>query len=325
VGVPLSLLEIEPRHEYAVIEFGASHVGEIAALAKMAQPEAAVITTIAPAHLADFGSMEQISIAKGELVEAIPSLGFVALNGDDERVRELASRSACRVITFGEGSDCDVRGRNACVANDRITFDVDGAPFSLRAIGRHHLTAALASVAVGRELGLSDHEIAAGLSRFEAVGGRCHGRRIGPWTVIDDTYNANPASMLAACHALRDWQGARNRWLVLGDMLSLGPNSAAFHRELGRSAAEAGIDGVAALGAFADDVIAAAKAHGMSSGRLGTFRNAETLMATLDCWLETDDVVLVKGSRGMQMEQIVAALNQLAARRVSHQETRQAA
>jgi UDP-N-acetylmuramyl pentapeptide synthase len=291
----------------------------------MARPEAAVITTIAPAHLADFGSIEQIAVAKGELVEAIPSVGFVVLNGDDDRVRGLAARTACRVITFGERPGSDVRGRNVSVANDRISFEADGSPFSLRAIGRHHLTAALACVAVGREVGLSDREIADGLSRFEAVAGRCRARRIGSWTVIDDTYNANPASMLAACQALRDWRGAPRRWLVLGDMLSLGPRSAEFHRELGQAAAEAGVDGVAALGSFADDVVAAAREHGMSSGQLGTFRSAETLMATLDCWLETDDVVLVKGSRGMQMEQIVAELNLLAARRVSHQETRQAA
>jgi len=308
VGVPLSLLEISPQHEFAVIEMGASGGGEIAKLARIAAPEAAVITSVAPSHLEKFGSLDAIERAKGELVEAIPHDGFVVLNGDDCRVRAMAARANCRVILVGEGTQNDLRAEHVHVRNDLLSITVSGVEFQLSAIGRHHVTSALACIAVAREIGLSDAEIAQGLKQFQPVGGRSRKLDVGSWTIIDDTYNASPASMAAACQTLKNWQTAGRKWLVLGDMLELGPESATFHRQLGELAARSHIDGVIATGSFAGDTISAARSAGMQAGQLAVCRDFSTVLLHLDCWLAPGDVALVKGSRGMRMEQVIEQL-----------------
>ncbi|QDT55007.1 UDP-N-acetylmuramoyl-tripeptide--D-alanyl-D-alanine ligase MurF [Caulifigura coniformis] len=308
VGVPLSLLEISPQHEFAVIEMGASGVGEIADLARIAAPEAAIMTSVAPSHLEKFGSLDAIEQAKGELVEAIPHDGFVVLNGDDARVRSMSARANCRVILVGEGTHNDLRPERVHALNDLLLITVSGVEFQLPAIGRHHVLAALACIAVAREIGLSDAEIDRGLKQFQPVGGRSRKLDVGPWTIIDDTYNASPASMAAACESLRNWQTAGRKWLVLGDMLELGADSAAFHRQLGDLAARSQIDGVIATGEFAGDVISAARAAGMQGGQLAICRDLSTVLLHLDCWLAPGDVALVKGSRGMRMEQVIEQL-----------------
>jgi UDP-N-acetylmuramoyl-tripeptide--D-alanyl-D-alanine ligase len=313
VGVPLSLLAVDREDEYAVIEMGASGVGEIARLADIARPEAAVMTTVGPAHLERFGSIEAIEQAKGELVEAVPASGFVVLNGDDPRVRAMSHRAACRTITVGERADNHVRAERVFVGNECLRFSVDGDEYEVSATGRHFLTAALACVAVGREIGLSPAEIATGLRRFELVGGRCRPLAIGDCTVIDDTYNSSPRAASAACDMLRDWQCKGRKWLVLGDMLELGREAPRFHRELGEQAAATGADGIIALGEFATDIADGARSHGMSRGQLAVCRDLATVMLHLECWLAAGDLVLVKGSRGMRMERVVEELRRRAA------------
>lgn len=308
VGVPLSLLDISPSDEFAVVEMGASAVGEIAHLAEIASPEAAIITAVAPAHLGKFGSLDAIEQAKGELVESIPEHGFTVLNGDDPRVRRMASRARCRTILIGEQPHNDLRPDRVDVANDQLTLTIGGVPFRLNVIGRHHITAALASIAVAREIGLSETQIARGLESFQPAAGRCRPLTVGPWTIIDDTYNASPASMSAACELLKNWQGSGNRWLVLGDMLELGPDSANFHRQIGQLAAASNIDGLIALGPHAADTIDAARAAGMQSGQLAICKDLATVLLHLDCWLTPGDVALIKGSRGMRMEQVIEQL-----------------
>jgi UDP-N-acetylmuramoyl-tripeptide--D-alanyl-D-alanine ligase len=312
VGVPLSLLDLREGDEFAVIEMGASAVGEIAQLAEIARPEAAIITSVAPAHLADFGSIEAIAQAKGELAEAIPADGFVVLNGDNPRVRAIAGRTACRAILVGEGRHNDLSPAAIVSTNDVLTITVGNMAFRLNAIGRHHVCSALACIAVAREIGLTDAEIARGFENFAAVPGRCRRVDVGPWTVIDDTYNASPSSMAAACEVLRNWQGAPRKWLVLGDMLALGPDSVGFHKELGALAGQTGCDGIVAIGEFAGEVVTATKAQRMFAGQLAVCRDLSTLVLHLDCWLSRGDVVLVKGSRGMKMERVIEELKQLA-------------
>lgn len=308
LGVPLSLLQIQQDHEYAILEFGASRVGEIADLAAIAQPEIGLVTAIGPAHLDEFGSLENICAAKGELLAALPETGFAVLNGDDEAVRSLANRAACEVFLVGERVRNHVVARGIEQFNNRIQFQIDRSKFQIRTAGRHHLTAALMAVAVGREIGMGDDEIAAGLESFKPVPGRCSVSRLGDWTVIDDTYNSNPRSMQAACRLLQTWAGPGNRVLVTGDMLALGAETETHHTELGRLIAGSGIDRLVALGAQAATVARSAKEAGMDAGCLGACRDLDTLMLLLDCWLEPDDVVLVKGSRGMHMEQVIDRL-----------------
>ncbi|MBW3540346.1 MAG: UDP-N-acetylmuramoyl-tripeptide--D-alanyl-D-alanine ligase [Planctomycetes bacterium] len=304
-GVPLTVLAIEPQHEFAVVEMGASAVGEIELLARIAAPEVGVVTAIGPAHLAGFGSREQIIEAKGELMAALPEAGFAVLPGDDPQLLPMADRAACRVIFVGEGPENEVRATMVAVGAERLSFQVDGSRFHVRATGRHHLTAALAAVAVGREIGMTDAEIAAGLDGFTAVPGRCRLEQVGPWTLIDDTYNANPSSMRAACELLRDLDHERTKLLVAADMLEMGPQAAAFHFELGRTAARSGIDYLLAYGRHAPDVVEGARTGGLCHHRIAACDNLDCMLTVLDCWLEPGDIVLVKGSRGMRMERVV--------------------
>ncbi|WP_437228480.1 UDP-N-acetylmuramoyl-tripeptide--D-alanyl-D-alanine ligase [Planctomicrobium sp. SH661] len=314
-GVPLSLLQIEPHHEFAVIELGASRVGEIDALSTVAEPEVGVITAIGPAHLDEFGTLEAIVKTKGELLESLPPSGFAVLNGDDRQIRLMAARATCPVLFVGEREQNDVRAVDVQHRNEMLLFAVDGTPFELTATGRHHLTSALIAIAIGKHLDMTGDEIAAGLRNFRAAPGRCETTQIGGWTVIDDTYNASPLSMSAACHILRDWESTGKRILVTGDMLALGEWSQDFHRLFGEEASRSKLNRLIAVGSQAAVVAGSARKHGMDAGCLGVAKDHDLALMLLDCWLEPGDVVLVKGSRGMKMEVIVHGLHRLASQR----------
>ena len=316
-GVPLSLLELTSAHEFAVLEAGALAVGEIAQLAALMAPEIGVITAIGPAHLEGFGGLEEICRAKGELLEALPASGFAVLNGDDPLVRRLARRASCRVILVGEDIHNDVVATRVRVNDRRLRFQVGDTEYQVSAVGRHHLTSALLCIGVGREIDLTEAEISAGLKAFTPVHGRCEKLTVGPWTVIDDTYNANPASMLAACLTLRDWQEATRRILVVGDMAELGAHAAEFHSQLGEVAVECGFDRLVAVGRMAGDVAGTARRQGMDAGCIGACSDLSTAELLLDCWLEPGDVILVKGSRRMQMERVIEYLQRVTAGHVA--------
>ena len=304
IGLPLSLLELDCSHEFAVLEMGASAVGEIAALAEIAQPEVGVITGIGLAHVCGFGSPEGIVLGKGELLQALPNSGFAVLPGDDSVIRSMAARTASPVLFVGESDDCHVQAKNVRVTNQTLTFQVDQFEYHVPVTGRHFLRASLTALAIAREIGLSPTEIAAGFQNFQAVPGRCQVQRIGSWTLIDDSYNANPASMQAACETLRDWQGANKKLLITGDMLELGKHAELSHYELGRAAAAARIDGLLVFGEYADHVIRGALDGGLRLNRLAVCDDFEILLTILDCVLAPEDVVLIKGSRGMRMERV---------------------
>jgi UDP-N-acetylmuramoyl-tripeptide--D-alanyl-D-alanine ligase len=304
-GLPLSLLELDSRHEFAVLEMGASAVGEIAALCDIARPEVGVITGIGLAHVEGFGSPERIVLGKGELLEALPRTGFAVLPGDDPITRGMAHRTHCPAIFVGEAEDNHVRATQVHVTNQRLTFNVGQTRYAVPVSGRHFLTAALSAIAIAREVGLTPEQIATGLENFHAVAGRCQILTIGPWTVIDDSYNANPTSMRAACEMLRDWQGANKRLLIVGDMLELGEHSEQAHAEIGRVAASANIDGLLAFGPRAAQVVTAALAAGLRPQRVAQCETFDILLTVLDCVLEPGDVLLIKGSRGMRMERVI--------------------
>ena len=304
IGLPLSVLQMHDRHEFAVLEMGASCGGEIRELAAVASPEIGVVTRIGVCHLEGFGSLEQIVEAKGELVEALPASGFAVLNGDDPHCQSLARRARCTVVTVGQNAHNTFRASGVEAAGPELRFHVDGNDFSVRAAGRHHLTGALVSVAIARELGLTTRQIEEGLAEFAPIDGRCQVRPLAAGTLIDDTYNANPSSMEAACRLLGEWKSAGRRILVLGDMAELGDQSADWHEAIGRTAATLRIDRLAAFGRYAADVTRGALDHGMTSDQLAVCHDLDVLLTVLDCWSAAGDVVLVKGSRSMQMERV---------------------
>jgi UDP-N-acetylmuramoyl-tripeptide--D-alanyl-D-alanine ligase len=313
-GLPLSILDIEPQHEFAVLEIGASKAGEIRELAEIAAPEVGVITAVGEAHLETFQTLEQIELEKGQLIEVLPPTGMALLAGDDPRVRAIAKRARCNALLVGEGPENSVRASHIVEEPNRIRFQVDGRSYVLRAVGRHHVRAALFAIAAGREFGMGPEEIAEGLQTFKPAPGRCRLEPIGPWWVIDDTYNASPGSMRAACEVLRRWPGPGKRILIAGDMLELGRTSAKLHREIGRAAAQAEIDLLLGSGRHARDLVAGARAAGMPTAQAIHYEELEDLLAGLEERLEPGDAVLVKGSRGMRMERVIEQLRRAAVR-----------
>ncbi len=313
LGVPLSLLELQEGDEFAIIEMGASGKNEIAALAAITEPEMAVVTRIAPAHMNGFRSLQTVQQSKQELVQAVGPDGTVFLNIDDPLVAEMAAATRAQVVTFGMSADADVRCTEVEPCDDSLRMVVDDHEYIVPICGRHNATNALAAIAVGLEIGVTPEQIAAGLQAFEAKPGRSFVAEVGPWTVIDDSYNSSPASVAAAIQMAEDYQSCNRRVLVLNDMLDLGDQSADLHYGIGAALASSKIDHVAVMGDFAVDVVEGFMGASGSQNRISVFNDLTLLSAMLDCLLGPDDVVVIKGSRATQMERVVDELRTLAA------------
>lgn len=307
LGVPLSLLQLAPEHDFAVLELAAGRVGDIALLADMARPEFGVVTRVAATHLDSFGDLEAIRRTKMELPRSMTSNGTVFLNADDLAVRSMAESTQANIVLYGTSSDAQFRASSIVSRDGVCQFMADGQSFKF--YGASHLVpGALAAIAVGRVTGLSTTDIAQGLSNYQPDAGRGRIVQRHPWTVIDETYNASPASMLAAIQTLSDCVSARRRILVLGDMLELGEHAAVFHREIGRALSCSKVDHAVVFGDFADDVATGAMRAGVSANQLSVFRDMPTLNIMLECLLTPGDAVLIKGSRSMHMERVVESL-----------------
>lgn len=307
VGVPLTLCDLQPDHDFCVVEMGAGQAGDIAALARLAEPEFGVVTRVAPAHLASFGTIDDVRRTKQELIESLPAHGHAFLNADDPLVRSMANACRSEVTLFGATSDADIRADQISFRSGLTRFAVDGVPFVLRG-GPHLVTCALAAAAVGRVTGISLTEIADAIEAFQPDAGRGRVVATSPWTVIDDSYNASPASVAACVGSLASWSTTSRRILVLGDMLELGDQTESLHFDAGRLIAQAGIAHTLLFGQFADIVAAGAKEHGLCQNRLSVFRDMETLKLVLDCLLRDGDVIWIKGSRSVAMERVVQHL-----------------
>jgi UDP-N-acetylmuramoyl-tripeptide--D-alanyl-D-alanine ligase len=264
-----------------------------------------VVTSLGDAHLGGFGSKEQIFTAKSELLEFLSENGKVFLPGDDPQMRMLAQKAKCSVVFVGEGEQNEIRATEIEQRNGQLLFQVDGTQFCVNVAGRHQLNSALIAVALGREFGMDAAAIAAGLESFEPVAGRCRLEEIGPWTVIDDTYNASPSSMQAACELLKNYEGANKKILVTGDMLELGDEAQQLHRQIGAWAWDAGVEDWLVLGEHRHDVADGAIAAGFSGSQVAKFDRFSDLLAELEGRIEPGDVVLAKGSRALKMERVV--------------------
>ena len=303
LGVPLTLCELEARHRFAVVEVGTSRPGEIAALCESVRPTAAVLTGVGHAHVGTFGGPDALRAAKRELLGAVPPGGFAVVNGDDPGARDLARGTPCRVMLAGTTDDGDVRAVRGDGAAGVMHFRIDGTQFPLHAVAAHTLPLAACAVAVGRELGLPDERIAAGLARFRPPPGRCAAAVADGVTVIDDAYNAAPEAMAAAVRTLAEFPVAPGgrRWLVAGGMNELGDDAGRLHAEVGAAIAAAGFGSILFVG---DRGAALADAAGVGERASG----ADAAVAAVLAEIAPGDVVLVKGCRADQLERVVAGV-----------------
>jgi UDP-N-acetylmuramoyl-tripeptide--D-alanyl-D-alanine ligase len=310
-GLPLMLLKLEPEHDAAVVELGMSHAGEITALAQIAQPETGVVTNVAPVHLEFFSSVAEIARAKYELIESLPAKGTAILNADDEYVSQFGRDFKGRVITYGFTSTATVRAESLKSLGEKgSAFEIVVGERRERAIlplvGSHNVYNALAATAVAVERGLTLAEVVTSLASLAPADKRGQVARIGNITVINDCYNSNPKALAAMVDALAAMP-ARRRIVVAGEMLELGPQGEAMHRESGKHIAAQGIDMLIGVRGLASQMVEAAKQAGIGAEFVATPEDAGNWLAR-----ETreGDVVLLKASRGVKLEK---ALEQLLA------------
>jgi UDP-N-acetylmuramoyl-tripeptide--D-alanyl-D-alanine ligase len=314
IGVPHTLLRLTDRHEAAVIEMGVDHKGQTTRLADITRPTIGLITNIGPDHLEFFGTMEVSAEAKGELLDVLAPDQAAVLNADDPYFGYLASRARCRVVSFGLSPTALVRATDVQSDAKGMTFRlslpgrVRPTPVTLPAHGFHNLSNALAAATVGYLCELSGAKIAQGLLHFRPATMRSQVERLGGITVINDCYNANPASMKAAVDLLAELGAGTHTVAVLGDMLELGVHAPAFHLEVGAHVAARGITSLVSCGALGRAIAEGARKAGMAHERITECSDAQEAVARVLSIAHPGDVVLVKGSRGMRMEQVVDAL-----------------
>jgi UDP-N-acetylmuramoyl-tripeptide--D-alanyl-D-alanine ligase len=318
LGYPYTVLLADEKTEYLVLETSARGVGHIRHLTGIAPPRLAAVLNVGSAHLSEFGSVETIALAKGELVEALPSAadgGIAVLNADDLRVAAMASRTSARVLTAGEHPDADVRAEQITVdSSGRASFELvtatGRAQVRLNLRGEHHVSNAVIAAALALACGVELPAVAQSLSQASA---RSRWRMevsdtAAGITVINDAYNANPESMRAALKALAVMSEGRRSVAVLGHMAELGPDAAEQHDALGRQVVDLGIAALIAVGEQARAIATGAAIQGSSDGESEWVPDAAAAVARLEEMLRPGDVVLVKGSRSAAMEVVAQAL-----------------
>ncbi len=306
-GVPLTLMGLGPAHCAAVVEMGMSHAGEIAALAMLAGPTAAVITNVGSAHLEHFGTIEAIAREKASLAHALPRNGVAFVGADSPVLLDALAGAPCRIVTYGFASIADVWPRDyESLGPGGSRFEVEGfPPVTLPLVGRHQVMNALAALAVAREFGCDPNAAVEALGSVSPGRGRMEVRTVRGATLLVDCYNANPESTRAALETLFAWPHARRRIAVLGDMLELGPEAPALHHATG--AAIRGAESWS-VGAFALDYASGAATAGIEAR---TFATKPDLARELFAQLAPGVVVLLKGSRGAALEDILAEFTRL--------------
>lgn len=311
IGLPLTLLSLEPDTEYAVLEMGMRARGEIELLSAIARPDIALITNIGEAHLLHLGSRDEIARAKLEIVTGMKEDGTVVLPGDepliDKYIQEVVGSKRFNAVRFGESERCDLSLAQASVGSDATSFTLRGSTreYNIPMLGKHNAVNALAAVAVGRIAGVSEERIAAGLKelvptgmRIERVAGR------NGTTLWNDAYNASPSSMRAALELLAAASVPGRKFAVLADMLELGPDEAAYHRAIGETLTPETIDYVFTYGPLARYIAEGAAAR-YEAGRVEALDSKQALIRKVEALMGPGDLILVKGSRGMKLEETI--------------------
>jgi UDP-N-acetylmuramoyl-tripeptide--D-alanyl-D-alanine ligase len=313
IGLPMTLFDLDPRHDAVVLEMAMRGVGEIRRLAEIAKPQIAVITNIGMAHAERLGSVEAIAAAKSEILEDLPSDGLAVLPSDDELYSFLRSRRSGRVTSFGFDESADVRASHMRVHEDgrvgaTVTTNRGVMELELAALGEHSIRNALAAIAVAIELGVDLDDAKAALEVFGSLSMRSNMVRspLG-FTVINDSYNANPASMAAAVRSLASVPGER-KIAVLGDMLELGDYAEEAHLGIGKLIVSEGVDRLYTVGELGRRIADGAVQNGLPAFCVNSFGSSSEALDALKPEIKPGDVVLVKGSRATRMEIVAEGL-----------------
>jgi UDP-N-acetylmuramoyl-tripeptide--D-alanyl-D-alanine ligase len=313
IGLPLSLFSLDEDHRFAVMEMGMNHLGEIARLCQIARPSVGLLTNIGPAHLEGLGSLSMIAKAKGELFEALDVNHWAVINYDDPRIRELGNSCRAKKITFGLDPKAEVRAQRMSVTSQEVRFRIyfrgEQEEIVLPVPGEHNISNALGAAATAITLGLSLKKIRKGLEGFIPPVHRLQLKKgIRGVQLLDDSYNANPESLKAALTTLQDFRQEKRGGLVLGDMLELGSAASEAHREIGRIIGKMGVDYLLTIGPLSRELLAeASKGDRPPRKTFGAVSHKE-LMDELPKLIQAGDVILIKGSHGMNMEDVVKAL-----------------
>ncbi|HSN73739.1 MAG TPA: UDP-N-acetylmuramoyl-tripeptide--D-alanyl-D-alanine ligase [Anaerolineae bacterium] len=313
IGLPLTVLELDERHQRVVLEMGMYDVGEIAQLCRIARPHVGVVTNVGPVHLERLGTVERIAQAKAELVQALPANGVAVLNMDEPLVAAMASQTQAQVFWYGLNPDADLWAdeiESEGLEGIRFRFHHQGEFLHVRVplLGRHSVHTALRAAAVGLVEGLNWEEIVRGLQQIDVQLRLIASRGLNGATLLDDTYNASPASTMAALNLLADLPVQNGRRIaVLGDMLELGSYEEEGHRKVGVRAADV-VDLLVTVGQRAQLIAEEARAAGLAPDKVLAMDDAEAALVELHSILGPGDVVLVKGSRAVHMDEIATAL-----------------
>ncbi len=308
IGLPLTLAGLTPAHRWMVLEMGMSHPGEIWRLSTIAQPSVALITNVGAGHLEGLGSVTAVANAKAEIFEGLMARGVAVLNADDPALMALSLPDGVRRVTYGIEQQSDMMATNIRLGRQvdfSLHLGAEVVEVSVPLPGRHQVYNALAAAAVARILGVKSEQIAAGLRQVKMAAGRLQVRELDAGvTLLDDSYNANPQSMLAALEVLEHWPASGRRIAILADMLELGDAATYCHAEVGGRAAQV-VDQLLSYGQWSADLLAGAHQHGFQQAQVMRMKDHDDICAWLTQNLLPHDCLLIKGSRGMRMEKVV--------------------
>jgi UDP-N-acetylmuramoyl-tripeptide--D-alanyl-D-alanine ligase len=308
IGLPLTVLSMEEETEVAVLEMGMSGKGEIELLSNIARPDVAVITNIGESHLMDLGSREGIAEAKLEIVKGLKEDGVLIYHGDEPLLQERVPALSLSSITFGEDHKNKYFPDNIVQELNGTSFSVDQTEYFIPVLGKHNVNNALAAYAVAKFLNVNDEAIKSGFNRIKITGMRLELiQSDNGVTVINDAYNASPTSMNAAINLLEDLNGFHKKYVVLGDMLELGDKEKEYHYQVGSAIKQDEIAHIFTYGKLGEEIARGARQN-RSEEFVHHFGNKQELIGKLKGMLSKNDIVLVKASRGMKLEEVVNAL-----------------
>ncbi len=308
VGVPLTLFRIETGTRYAVLEIGTNSPGEIRALARAARPTMGIVTNIGSAHLEGLGDLDGVAVEKADLLHSLKEDGIAILNRDDPFFAYLSAEAPGPVVSFGMNSAADYAAEMIEEEDGFMAFRVNGVHIRLQLMGVHNVMNALAAFACAAELGVDPERAAEAFVQFPGTPMRLQPLRTQSLFILNDAYNANPASMATALETFSRHRAEGRKVVVLGDMLELGSESARLHREIGEALGRHGFDLVAAVGRWADRILEGIGMSCPSPGSCFSYSDTKEAVEAFPEMLEINDSILVKGSRRVGLEELVDLL-----------------